>query len=455
MRIVKWQTAAAAVLVAAAVALTSAQAPADVTLVVPGRTNATPWIAADGRFVAVVWGATLDGRADVFVATSDDAGATFGAPVRVNALAGDARVSGEIPPRVALHRAAGAVRPEVVVAWNARGQGTGIKLARSRDGGRTFGAALVLQTPGAAGERGWHALTVDATGTAHVIWLDHRGLAEARTSDAAARAKPAAAPATTPPATAAQPQHGSGDHDGVAMAQKSRLYYARVGETATVESALVAGVCYCCKTALAPTSRGVVAAWRHVYAGNMRDIAFTTIGAAPTEQPTRVSADGWAINGCPDDGPAMAVGAGDRVHIVWPTVIPGAEPIGAVFYSAMTDGAKFGPRQRVPTLGAPKPSHPQVIDVNGRIVVAWDESREGLRRAGYVTGERGADGAVRFGTPQHLVSGDAPTSYPVLAVAGPDVVVALTAGPPAASVIRVVRLAAAPGATRVNPARAQ
>lgn len=419
----------------------SAQAPAGVTLAVPGRTNATPWIAADGRFVAVVWGATLDGRADIYLATSDDAGTTFGAPVRVNALEGDGRVSGEIPPRVALHRASGASRPEVVVAWNAKDAGTGIKLARSRDGGRTFATPLLLQAAGAPGDRGWHALTVDASGTAHVVWLDHRGLAEAKAAEAPA------APAAKP-AAAAHAGHGSGDHDGVAMAQKSRLYYARVGDTASIESSVVAGVCYCCKTALAPTSRGVVAAWRHVYAGNMRDIAFQWLGAPTAAQPTRVSEDAWAINGCPDDGPAMAVGSGDRVHIVWPTVIPGPEPMGALFYSAMTDGATFGARQRVPTLGAPKPSHPQVLDAHGRIIVAWDESSEGLRSAAVVSGERAGDGTVRFGTPQKLAAIDGPTSYPVLAETAQGVIAVLTAGAPTSSTIRVVRLTAEPRTAR-------
>ena len=37
-----------------------------VELRVDGRSNATPWIASDGDFVAVVWGATADARTDVY-----------------------------------------------------------------------------------------------------------------------------------------------------------------------------------------------------------------------------------------------------------------------------------------------------------------------------------------------------------------------------------------------------
>ena len=60
------------------------------------------------------------------------------------------------------------------------------------------------------------------------------------------------------------------------MAQKSALYYgpARAG----AERELFKGVCYCCKTAMVAAPGGVLyAAWRHVFAGNLRDIAFTIV----------------------------------------------------------------------------------------------------------------------------------------------------------------------------------
>src|SRR5688572_11309953 len=57
---------------------------------VPGRTGANASMAARGAFVAVAWGATdRNTGTDVFVATSRDAGTTFDAPVRVNAVVGE------------------------------------------------------------------------------------------------------------------------------------------------------------------------------------------------------------------------------------------------------------------------------------------------------------------------------------------------------------------------------
>jgi hypothetical protein len=403
-----------------------------VTLAVPRHNNAAPWVASAGRFVAVTWGAALDGRWDIYVATSADEGRTFGTPVRVNTVDGDGRVGGEIPPRVALHLPAGATLPQVVVAWNAKDQGTEIKIARSRDFGKTFAAPVSLQAAGAAGDRGWHALTIDAQGLAHVVWLDHRGLAEAKAAAGAA-------------ASAGHAGHEAAALDGVAMAMKSRLHYATYGDRATPEQMLAPGVCYCCKTALAPTAKGVLATWRHVYDGNMRDMAFALLGTpGAAAAPPRISADGWSINGCPDDGPALAVDAGDRVHAIWPTVIPGDEPVGALFYaSKAASAAAFGARQRVTTLGSPKPSHPQVaVDGTGHVFVAWDEIVGGVRTAAWAEGTAAADGALRLGAPDRLAAAG-PTQYPVMAPLARGVVVAWVSGAQGTSVIRVRHLVAA------------
>lgn len=398
---------------AATVALVLGAPPATnvASLAVKGRSNTTPWVAAAGDFVAVAWGASAAGETDVFVAVSRDAGDTFGAPIQVNTVAGEAFLGGELPPRVALVPA-GSADPEIAVLWTARGDATELKAARSHDGGRTFDAPITLQSAGAPGDRGWPALAVDSEGTAHAIWLDHRGLAAGG-------------------AAAGHGGHQSGAaHDGVAMAQKSGLYYASTGPT-TAERELARGVCYCCKTALAVGPDGALyAAWRHVYPGNLRDIAFTVSrdGGRTFSDPVRVSEDDWAINGCPDDGPAIAVDDGGTVHIVWPTVIGGANPEGALFYASSTDGRAFTARTRIPTLGSPKPSHPQIaVDAAGRIVVAWDEIVQGSRIASAREVERQPGGRVHFG-PVVTVAPEGPAMYPVLASTGSGVVAAWATG---------------------------
>ena len=385
--------------------------PRTVTLDVAGRSDATPWVAARGSFVAVAWGATIpSGKTDVFLAVSRDGGASFGRGVQVNAVAGEARLGGELPPRVALVGGKAGQAPEILVLWTARGATTEIKAARSRDGGKTFERSVALQSPGAAGDRGWPSLALDARGRAHAIWLDHRGLAADRKAGAAH-------------------DHGSkANHDGVAMAQKSALYYATFGATPR-ERRVAAGVCYCCKTAMAVDDAGVLyTAWRHVYPGNLRDMAFAVSRDAGRSfsSPVRVNEDGWSINGCPDDGPALAAADGS-VHMIWPTVLNQGPPQGALFYTSTRDGRSFTPRVRIPTLGGLRPAHPQIAANKGKVFVAWDEGVNGQRLAVVRELKTAANGTGTFGEPV-VLGGSGPAMYPVLAATDAGMVAVWTAG---------------------------
>jgi hypothetical protein len=409
--------------------------PAIVRLAVEGRANAAPSIAARGAFVAVAWSGTASGSGDVFLAVSRDGGASFAAPVQVNDQRGEARNGGEMPPRVALVDASRPTTdPDIVVVWRARTPVTSIRYARSRDGGRTFSPAMSLQSPDAVGERGWQTATVGPDGRVHAVWLDHRGLATSGQGAAAAHA-----------------HHNASVVDGAAMAQRSGLYYASLeaggAGTPATERELAKGVCYCCKTALAAAPGGALyAAWRHVYTGNIRDIAFVTSrdGGRTFEAPTRVSEDQWQLAGCPDDGPAMAIDRTGAAHVVWPTVIGGDTPQGALFHASTRDGRTFTPRVRIPAPASPKPSHPQiVIGDDGRLVVAWDENVDGARRAVMAVGAA-QTGAATFSSPIVLdLPSDSPRAavYPALAIAESHVVAAWTSGSGDTSAIAVRRVA--------------
>jgi hypothetical protein len=431
-----------------AISLSLSAAIAPLELGVKGRGNATPTIAADGPFVAVTWGGTLpSGTTDVFTAVSRDGGRTFAAPVRVNSIEGDARLNGEQPPHVALVHRTGR-EPAIVVVWTTKGaNGTKLLQSRSDDGGRTFGSSALVPGSDAAGNRGWEAIAVDPGGRVDAVWLDHRELANDSTM-ATAHHDPAAAAATAPArASDAKP-------DGVAMAQRSKLFFASLDGTAAPR-AVTGGVCYCCKTALATGTGGwIYAAWRHVYPGNLRDMAFTLSrdGGRTFAPPVRVSEDKWMLEGCPDDGPSMAVDAKQRIHIVWPTLItddssPRAqrsprlnvvEPTIALFYAMSTDGKQFSARQRIPAEGLPH--HPRIaVGPDGALTVAWDEAASGSRRIAAARGIADDGGRPRFRREALTTSG--PAVYPALAVASDGVVVAWTSGHSTASTIQVERLA--------------
>ncbi len=378
------------------------------TLGVSGLMNATPSLAALGRTVVAVWTAGQSGTANVFAAVSNDGGYTFAEPRRVNNQEGDVSVNNEQPPRVTI-AAAGAARV-ITVIWSKRSdlaqkaRQDVIHVSRSTDEGRTFSTSQTIHNPRFSGARGWQSLTTAPDGTVHVVWLDGRN-ADKKAADSAA--------------PKGQPWqdifHGTVAADGH-----------------IVVSQITGGVCFCCKTAVAVDSRGVVyAAWRHIFPTNIRDIAFSvsTDRGLHFGPLIRVSEDKWELNGCPEDGPAMAVEPSGIVHIVWPTVVTDGEPRKALFYATSRDGKTFSARARVPGSPTGTPSHPQLtLTPDGGAVVAWDELADGVRRVSI--GAVSARGEFR--SPQVLSSNEA-AFYPVaVRTASDNVVVAWTSRPPAA-----------------------
>jgi hypothetical protein len=372
----------------------SAQQP--IVLDVAGRSGANPSVTARGDFVVVSWSAASAGTMDVFLAVSRDGGRTFGAPVQVNSVAGQARVSGEMPPRVALvpkttagSGGAGAPRrdPDVVVVWTVK-QGNDWQLlqARSTDGGAHFPAATSVPGGDAAGTRGWQAVDVDARGRVNVLWLDHRDAAAPMTHLHAAAAPAGGAPATSAAPMAAAPM---AKMDPTERAKLSRLYFSTLGGSA---KSLTQSVCYCCKTALISAGGQLFAAWRQVYPGSIRDIAFSASrdGGATFTAPVKVSDDQWQIDGCPDNGPTLAVDAKQQVHVLWPTVEQGksANEL-SLFYARSTNATtaaapRFTARRKVPAAGMA--SHPSlVIGADGAPFAIWDEVVDGQRRLAAAT----------------------------------------------------------------------
>lgn len=393
-------------------------------LSVRGAASANPSIDAQGTFVAVAWGATrAAGGTDVYVAVSEDAGATFREAVRANAEPGEARLGAERPPVVVVVPGRKRV-PDVAVLWTAGRSDTLLKLARSTDGGRSFGAPRLVHAAGVRGNRGWASMAADAAGGLHVVWLDHRDTAGASTTGMTHVHGTAASAPTAAPAA----------RDGVAAAQRSGLYYASVGDGPVTEQLLTRGVCYCCKTAVAAASGSRVAtAWRHVYPGNLRDIAAmaSTDGGRTFAGPQRVSEDGWAIDGCPENGPSLALGDGGRLHLAWPTVLAGLSPTGAIFYADSPDGRRFSPRVRIPTLAGRDPEHVQIEPAGAGLVVAWDEVVQGKR---VVVASRLAPGAqsVRVEAPV-VVSAGRQGRHPSAAATARGVLLAWTDGPAGAA----------------------
>jgi len=392
-------------------------------LAVTDRANAFASIAASGNFASIVWGATKGGLTDIYVAVSHDGGRGFGAPLLINRTAGPANVSGEQPPRVTLVPRA-KQDPSIVVVWTAKTDaGTRLVSARSDDGGRSFAAAQLVPGTDAPGNRGWESAATTRDGSVVAMWLDHRGLSGASMNHA-------------------EHQHaaaGGNKADGVARAQLSKLFFARL-DGRDNGRALTGGVCYCCKTSVATDSDGsVYAAWRHVYDGNVRDIAFSrsSDGGRSFSTPVRVSEDKWVLDGCPENGPALAVDQQKRIHVAWPTLVPGesssAEPTLGMFYAMSQNGEHFTPRQSLPTEGFPR--HVQLaVTVKSEIVAVWDEQAPGVRRAVMARGRVNSSGGTQF--VRQPIEDAAAATYPVVAAAEGGLIVAWTSGTSGQTVLR-------------------
>jgi len=384
-------------LVASAAVVTPGASPRE--LGISGSTNANPSIVASDRFAAVAWGATeKDGPTDVYVAVSRDAGQTFAHPVRVSDAGSHAMLSGEQPPSVAIVPRRG-LAPAVVVVWTSKStDGTRLVAARSDDQGRTFSRPVSVPGTNAAGNRGWESVATDRSGGIVAVWLDHR--------DAMNGAHMSHQPGA----------HVEAPSDGVARAQLSKLFFGRLGDAGATRP-IAAGVCYCCRTALTTGAEGAIyAAWRHVYPGNLRDIAFAMSrdGGRTFTDPVRVSEDKWELDGCPENGPAIAVDTTtSRIHVVWPTLTTeGGHETLALFYATSLDGRTFSDRVRLPTTGAAY--HPQMtLTRGGTLLVAWDEAGQGGRKVRFARGTPGAGGAMSFApvTSSEGVRG----SYPAVA----------------------------------------
>jgi hypothetical protein len=244
---------------------------------------------ASGRIV-LAWGSkTGETERTVFVTTSGDAGESFSAPT-VLSKAGIYRSAGRSAGKGGGHERR--AQPHVVcaegtihVAWSeALPDGAGMQMlhAGSTDGTVSFSPAQPLNQNARANAT-FTALAAGPGGALAGVWL----------SDEAGYQQPFAA--LRPTARGAF--------------EPERLVHP--GEAGK-------GVCPCCPTAACFASDGTLfVAYRDIRAG-FRDIAVARrrVGQAEFETPVPVVPSTWKFDGCPHDGPSLAL-AGDVLHVAF------------------------------------------------------------------------------------------------------------------------------------------
>lgn len=193
-----------------------------------------------------------------------------------------------------------------------------VRVARSRDGGKTWGSGLKIHDDNTETEHGFVSLHPHSSGSrVSAVWLDGRHMT------------------------------GHDDHGGGDMA----LRYATTDSRRGIESGaeLDSRTCECCATSMAMTSKGLIVAYRDRSPDEVRDIAVVRQTPGGWTSPRVVHADGWKIAGCPVNGPQIDA-IGNRVALAWFTAPDDKGRVNVAFSSDA--GESFAPPVRIDSGGA-------------------------------------------------------------------------------------------------------
>jgi hypothetical protein len=250
-----------------------------------------PGLASDGhgRVALTFVTAATDSGFDAWIAVSADTGASFGAPVRLNARAAAVAASAEDAPQAAFG-------PEgrMVVVWAERRAGSAraidVMAAASGDGGASFSEPAVVNDDAGDARETRHRLPAVAfltDGTAFAAWTDEREN----------RGDPA--PGTTCVFAATSENGGLSWDDNRPITDRA---------------------CPCCRIAVAVDDSDRVGVAYRSGAGNLRDpaLAVTFDRGESVALDTVLVADRWESPDCPGAGLALAAGAGSG-RLAWYT----------------------------------------------------------------------------------------------------------------------------------------
>lgn len=211
-----------------------------------------------------------------------------------------------------------------------------VRVSLSEDGGRSWSLPFSPHDDGTPTEHGFVSL-FSWDGQPWAAWLDGR-----RTGGG----------------------HAGGVEHGLAdgpMTLRSGPLSAAVGEDVEID----ASVCDCCQTDVAITAEGPVLVYRDRDADEIRDIALRRRTANGWSEPVVVHADGWQIDACPVNGPAVDA-SGSTVVVAWFTA-PDLPRVRLAF--SEDRGRSFSPPLEVAS--GRVAGRVDVILVGGRAIVSW------------------------------------------------------------------------------------
>jgi hypothetical protein len=177
-----------------------------------------------------------------------------------------------------------------LVRQPAGGYAYDVAMALSIDGGESWGAPFLPHRDGTPSEHGFATLFPWRDG-AGVVWLDGRNMiGEAAAEDAA--------------------------HAGGSGGMSLRAAAVHADGSITDESVIDELTCDCCQTDVAYGAGGPIVVYRDRTGDEIRDIYAARAVEGHWTEPVPVADDGWRIDGCPVNGPAVDA-RGPEVVVAW------------------------------------------------------------------------------------------------------------------------------------------
>jgi hypothetical protein len=359
-----------------------------------------------------------------------------GTPVEIQDSLGPVEAHGESPPQIR-YAPDGTLYAVYTVGKLVAGERfprSALRIVRSTDDGKTWSPAVTVNDGLVFGSHSFEALHVAADGTVYVSWLGAPDQ-DSTTKMSAAGMKnmkkknmkmTMAKESDTSSMSGMAGMAGMSGMSGMSHG-KSASWITRStdgGRTWSPRVRVDAGeACPCCRTSLASTRNGVLyMAWRHVFAGHVRDVvvARSDDRGATWSTPVQVHKDDWHFDACPHAGPAIAVDSAGTLHVVWWT---GKEGSAGVYYTRSTDGGKtFAPPTSIGVAQYSRPAHVQIAVAPGnRVIVAWDDGTKQIPQAMLRVSD---DGGLHFANAVALSTAGEAATFPVLAVSGDSLAVA-------------------------------
>ena len=273
----------------------------------------------------------------VYIDYSENNGHTYSQPIRVNKKAQKINVWPENPPAVVVSKS-GRIH---VLYYADETQKSTTFFSFSDDNGQTFSEPVLISDHAHSDKHYMDKMLVDENNKVYLFWHDMR-----------------------------HEKHNETLGSGVLS-----LYFTTTDKSGTEEfinRKVSDGICSCCRTAtdFSPDKLPVVLA-RMVFKDGARDHALIKMEENGTwSELHRITQDDWRVDACPEHGPALSIDRHGRSHLTWFTL---GDKRQGIFYAHSDDyGLSLSRPMQLGNTGK-LPSHPDVLAVEDRIVLAWKE----------------------------------------------------------------------------------